>query len=138
MKNLSRNLLIALGTLCVAMGMVGMFVPILPTTPFLLLAAVCYVRSSRRFYRWLTTNRWFGAYIRNYREGRGIPLKQKVLTLALLWLSIGYAAGFVVAPWWGKLLLVGIAVGVTAHLAAVRTYKPETPATQPGSLEESI
>jgi hypothetical protein len=80
------------------------------------------------------TNRWFGEYIRNYREGRGIPLKQKVLTIALLWVTIGYAAGFVVPQWWLRLILVGIASGVTIHLIRTKTYRPEAPA--PGLLPE--
>ena len=124
MKSLSRTLLIVCGTLCVALGVVGMFLPVLPTTPFLLLAAVCYARSSRRFYDWLMTNRWCGEYIRNYREGRGIPLKQKVLIALLLWLTIGYAAWFVVSLWWLKLILFGIAVAVTIHLIGIKTLKP--------------
>ena len=66
MKKLVRVLLLLGGTLCVILAVVGMFVPVLPTTPLLLLAAVCYARSSERFYRWLLTNRWCGPYIRNY------------------------------------------------------------------------
>ena len=129
-RSLSKKLLLLAGTLCVGLGLLGMLVPILPTTPFLLLAAFCYMRSSHRFYTWLITNRWFGAYIRNYRAGLGIPLAQKLLTLALLWLSIGYAAGFVVEPWWGKLILVAIAAGVTTHLLSIKTFRP--PAASPG------
>ena len=67
-KRLTRNLLIVGGTLCVALATLGLFLPVLPTTPFLLLAAVCYACSSERFYYWLLSNRWFGAYIRNYRD----------------------------------------------------------------------
>ncbi len=130
-RSLSKKLLLLAGTLCVGLGILGMFFPILPTTPFLLLAAFCYVRSSRRFYHWLITNRWFGAYIRNYRAGLGIPLAQKLLTLLMLWLSIGYAAGFVITPWWGKLILVSIAIGVTIHLLTIKTFK--SPAAQPGN-----
>lgn len=129
---LSKKLLLLAGTLCVGLGILGMFFPILPTTPFLLLAAFCYMRSSHRFYQWLVTNRLFGAYIRNYRAGLGIPLTQKVLTLMLLWVSIGYAAGFVVTPWWGKLALAAIAVGVTIHLLTIKTFKP--PAVLPKSV----
>jgi len=121
-----RTLLIILGTLCVALGVLGMFLPVLPTTPFLLLAAICYGRSSKRFYHWLMTNRWCGEYIRNYREGRGIPLKQKVLTILLLWLTIGSTAWLAVTLWWVRLILLGIAVGVTIHLLRIETYKPET------------
>jgi hypothetical protein len=134
MKGLTRTLLLIGGTICLAMGVVGMFLPVLPTTPFLLLAAYCYARSSRRFYERLLTNRWFGEYIRNYREGRGIPLKQKALTIVLLWVTIGYAAGFVVPQWWLRLILVGIASGVTIHLIRTKTYRPEAPA--PGLLPE--
>lgn len=117
MNRLVRILLIASGTFFVALGVLGLFLPVLPTTPFLLLAAVCYARSSERFYHWLLTNRWCGEFIRNYREGNGIPLKQKALTLVVLWLVIGYTAWFVVSLWWVKLILVGIAAGVTVHLA---------------------
>jgi len=134
MKNPRRTLLIIIGTLCVALGVLGVFLPVLPTTPLLLLGAVCYARSSERFYHWLMTNRWFGEYIRNYREGRGIPLKQKILTISFLWLTIGYAVWFVVSLWWVKLLLLGIAVGVTVHLLRMRTYRTET--RPPKSLRE--
>jgi uncharacterized membrane protein YbaN (DUF454 family) len=123
MKSLTRTLLILCGTLCVALGIVGMFLPVLPTTPLLLLAAICYARSSGRFYHWLMTNRWCGDYIRNYREGRGIPLKQKVLIILLLWLTISYAAWFVVSLWWLKLILFGIAIAVTIHVVGIKTLK---------------
>ena len=131
MKKPIRTLLIVLGTLCVALAVLGMFLPVLPTTPFLLLAAICYSRSSERFYRWLITNRWCGEYIRNYRDGRGIPLKQKVLTILLLWLTIGSTAWLAVSQWWIRLILFGIAVSVTVHLLRIKTYKPKT---QPCSL----
>lgn len=142
MRGLKRILLTICGTLAVALGVLGMLVPLLPTTPFLLLAAICYARGSERFYNWLLNNRWCGEYIRNYREGRGILLKQKVLTLLLLWLTIGYTAGFVVPLWWVRLLLFIIAVGVTLHLVRVKTFRPEvknpTTLPEPGSSEEAI
>ncbi len=106
--------------------MLGMLLPVLPTTPFLLLAAICYARSSERFYRRLITNRWCGEYIRNYREGRGIPLKQKVLTILLLWLVIGSTVWSTISQWWIRLILFGIAVGVTVHLVRIKTYKSKT------------
>jgi uncharacterized membrane protein YbaN (DUF454 family) len=136
---LKRTLLVISGTLCVALGIIGLFVPVLPTTPFLLLAAICYARSSKRLYAWLTTNRWFGDYIRNYREGRGIPLRQKAVTLALLWLTIGYAVWFAVPMWWAKPILLGIALGVTVHLCKIKTFRAEaqnTPSPQVGSLPD--
>jgi uncharacterized membrane protein YbaN (DUF454 family) len=118
-----RVLLIASGTLFVALGVLGLFLPVLPTTPFLLLAAACSARGSQRFYHWLLTNRWCGAYIRNYREGNGIPLRQKVLTLLLLWLVVGYTAWVVVSLWWVRLILGVVAVGVTVHVASMKTLR---------------
>ena len=129
MRSLVRPLLIAIGTIAVALAVVGMFVPILPTTPFLLLAAACYARSSDRFLNWLLHNRWFGAYIRNYREGRGMPRRTKVLTLAALWTTLLLSGTFAVSAWWLRLLLVMVGAGVTIHLLRIPTYlgEPESP-----------
>jgi uncharacterized membrane protein YbaN (DUF454 family) len=125
MKSWKRNALMICGTLAVVLGVVGMIFPILPTTPFLLLAAFCYGRSSKRFYDWLLNNRIFGTYIRNYRAGLGIPLKQKIFSISLLWVTIGYSVIFIVDNWWLRILLLGIAVGVTTHLVRIKTYQPE-------------
>jgi uncharacterized protein len=119
----ARTLLVVCGTLSVALGALGAFLPLLPTTPFLLLAAVCYARGSERCHRWLLTNRLFGRYLRDYREGRGVSLRHKVAALALLWMTIGLAAWRVVPSWWGKVLLLGVAVGVTVHLVRMKTAK---------------
>jgi uncharacterized membrane protein YbaN (DUF454 family) len=124
MKKMTRILLFAGGTLCVALGVLGMFLPVLPTIPFLLLAAFFYARSSERAYHWLMTNRWFGETLTNYRAGRGIPLKQKGFTILLLWLTIGVTAGFVVSLWWVRLILLAVAIGVTGHLLIIKTLKP--------------
>ena len=103
MRSLLRPLLLVLGTLFVILGVVGMFLPILPTTPFLLLAAACYARSSDRFLHWLLNNRLFGAYVRNYREGRGMPRSTKILTLVALWLTLGMSAAFATSALWLRL-----------------------------------
>lgn len=115
--------MVIVGILAVGLALVGIFVPILPTTPFLLLAAFCFARSSDRFYQWLVTNRWFGDYIRNYRAGRGIPLREKIVSVSALWLTIGLSVTLSVASWWIRLLLLGIAVGVTAHLVRLPTRR---------------
>jgi uncharacterized membrane protein YbaN (DUF454 family) len=115
-------ILISVGTSCVGLGILGIFLPILPTTPFLLLAATCYARSSERFYNWLLNNRWFGNYIKNYREGKGIPLKVKVLAIALLWVTIGYSI-FAVHILPVRIILILIAIGVTTHILSSRTLK---------------
>ena len=122
---LRKWLLITAGILAVALGLVGIFVPVLPTTPFLLLAASCFVRSSERLYAWLIHHKWFGEYIRHYREYRAITLQAKVMTLVLLWVVIGATAYFVVTLWWVRALLAVVAVGVTLHLIHMKTLTPE-------------
>lgn len=122
-RHIKKWSLVGLGSVSVALGVIGIFVPILPTTPFLLVAAACYVRSSQRFYTWLLQHPWFGDYIRNYREGNGIPLFTKITVIALLWLTIGFSVLMVVPVLIGKILLVGIAVGVTIHVVSLKTLK---------------
>lgn len=121
-RNWIRPLLVTFGTLFVGLGIVGIFVPVLPTTPFLLLAAACYARSSPRFYRWLLYNRWFGDYIRNYRQRKGIPLKVKVLTITLLWVTIGASAIFAVQALLIRIILVLIAIGVSIHVLSLSRH----------------
>ena len=118
-----RPLLVIAGTVFVSLGIVGIFIPILPTTPFLLLAAACYAKSSQRFYHWLLSNRWFGAYIDNYRQKRGMPLKIKIVTVALLWLTIGVSVAFAVQSLTVRIILVLIAVGVSIHILSIKTLK---------------
>ncbi|OGN96791.1 MAG: hypothetical protein A2Z77_00080 [Chloroflexi bacterium RBG_13_51_36] len=120
-----RRLLIGAGTLSTGLGIIGIFVPILPTTPFLLLAAACYMRSSERFYQWLINNRIFGAYVRNYIEGRGMPMRIKVFTMFLLWLTIGLTIAFAVQNIVIRIVLICVAIGVTTHIALIRKRKVE-------------
>jgi uncharacterized membrane protein YbaN (DUF454 family) len=120
-----RRLLIVAGTLSTGLGIIGVFVPILPTTPFLLLAAACYIRSSERFYHWLINSRIFGAYVRNYMEGRGIPIRIKISTILLLWLTIGLTATFAVQSIVIRVVLICIAIGVTAHIVLIKKRKHE-------------
>ena len=84
------------GTVFLILGGVGIFLPILPTTPFLLLSAACYYKSSKRMHHWMLHNKWFGNYLRNYTEGKGISLKAKLFTISLLWVLIIYSAVFAV------------------------------------------
>jgi len=119
-----RAILIALGFVAVALAVIGIFVPILPTTPFLLLAAFFFGRSSPRFYTWLHTNRWFGAYLSNYRAGRGLPLREKVLTIVALWVAILLSATFALSSWWPRGALLLIALAVTVHLLKIPTFRP--------------
>jgi hypothetical protein len=122
MEQIIRRVWIFGGTVCVGLGVLGIFLPVLPTTPFLLLAAFCYGRGSKRFYHWLVYRSRVGSYIRNYQSGRGIPLKQKMLTIALLWLTIGSTIGLVALAWWLKVGMVIVAIGVTIHLVRMKTW----------------
>jgi len=105
------------------LGILGIFLPLLPTTPFLLIAAACYIRSSEKFYNWLINNKWLGNYIKNYLEGKGVPLKVKVLSISLLWITIGYSVVFVVHIFLIRVILILIAIGVTIHIFSIRTLK---------------
>lgn len=80
-----RVLLMFVGWLSVVLGVLGIFLPVLPTTPFLLLAAACFVRTSPRFYDWLVRHPKLGKYVIYYLDGKGIPKKAKVYTLVVLW-----------------------------------------------------
>ena len=122
--DIRKALLIFCGTVFVGLGVLGMFLPLVPTTVFLLLAAYCYSRSSERFHTWLLTNRWCGKYIKDYQEGKGMTAAHKVKAILLLWASIGFSIWVVGGRLWLTLLLGAIAAGVTTHLLWIRTYRP--------------
>lgn len=120
-NRLKRGLWNTAGSIALVLGIIGIAIPIMPTTPFLLLAAACYLRGSRRMYDWLMGNRWFGTYLLDYMEGRGIPMITKVLTLVVLWSTIGFSMIFITTNPILRVILLVIAVGVTFHLAMVKT-----------------
>ncbi|DAC48250.1 MAG: hypothetical protein CMA62_00750 [Euryarchaeota archaeon] len=90
-SGLSRLLWLALGFLFAAIGIVGIVIPGLPTTPLMILAAACFAKSSQRFYDWVINNRMFGQHVKNYREGNGIPKKSKPMILGTMWIFITFA-----------------------------------------------
>ncbi|AXF56943.1 YbaN family protein [Salicibibacter kimchii] len=109
------------GSLSVGLGVLGIILPLLPTTPFLLLAAACYVRSSDKLYHWLITNKHFGPYIKNYREGKGIPLKAKVMAVVVLWVSLSFTIFFIIPLVSIQLLLFIIGACVTWYILKQKT-----------------
>jgi uncharacterized membrane protein YbaN (DUF454 family) len=126
LNNWKKRLLIIVGTTSTAIGMVGIFIPVLPTTPFLLLAAACYIRSSQKLYRWLLNNKFFVAYLKDYLEGKGMALKIKIITVILLWTSISLSIIFVIESSIVKGVFVLLAIGVSIHLALTKTViKPK-------------
>ena len=91
-----KTLYIALGTLSLALGILGIFLPLLPTTPFLLLTAALYFKSSPRLYNWLLNHKHLGPYIRNFRENKAIPLRAKIISISLMWITMLYCVFFII------------------------------------------
>jgi uncharacterized membrane protein YbaN (DUF454 family) len=115
-----RYVLQGVGWLSVALGVIGIFLPILPTTPFLLLAAACFARSSPRFYNWLVNHPKLGPWIRDFLEGRGIPLKGKVYAISTMWISIGFSC-YLVPLIWARVFMVTCALLVTVYILRQKT-----------------
>lgn len=121
-----KIVLTILGLLSLVLGVVGIFLPLLPTTPLLLLSAWCFIRSSTKLYDWLLNHPYLGKYIRNFREHRAIPLRVKVLSVAMVWLTIGYCIFVVVSGHlWAQLLMFALAAAVTWRILSYATLKEE-------------
>lgn len=118
-----KYILAFLGSLSLALGILGIFLPVLPTTPFLLLAAALYVRSSERLYNWLMQHRHLGPYIKNFWENKAIPLRVKIVSVGLVWVTLLYCAVFVAKEWWMSLVFVIIATAVSIHILHYKTLK---------------
>jgi uncharacterized membrane protein YbaN (DUF454 family) len=118
---LLRWLLLAAGTLALGLGALGLIVPGMPTTPFVLIAAACYIRSSERLYRWLISNQVFGPVVTTWQAERGLTIRAKLITLALVWITLGGAALFLVDSMVMKLVLLGFVCTKTVVLARIRT-----------------
>jgi hypothetical protein len=122
MKNLILNkILIGLGTIFLLIGIIGIFIPILPTTPFLLLTAACYAKGSKKFYNWLINNKWFGEYIKNYTERRGIPLSVKIISIIIFWITIVFSTFIIVSNLFIQIILIIVAIGITIHILTIIT-----------------
>lgn len=111
----------AAGSISLFAGIAGIFLPVLPTTPFLLLAAFLYMKGSKRLYYWLINHRLLGLYVRSYIEHRAITQRAKIVSIAALWAAIAASAVFFVDVLWLRILLLIIAAGVTAHLLHMKT-----------------
>lgn len=117
-----KFLLIALGFVFLFLAVLGVFLPLLPATPFLLLASACFARSSTRLHQWLRSHGTFGRYLSDFEDGRGIPLRGKILALALMWPSMFYSMYRVpMLPL--KIMLLLIGCGVTIYLLSLPTSR---------------
>ena len=116
-------ILTILGILSLGLGILGAFVPVLPTTPLLLLASVLFLKSNRRLYDWLMNHPKLGPYISNFITHKAIPLRVKVVSVTMVWLTLLYCALFVTEHWALRLMFIAIAVGVTIHVLSYRTLR---------------
>ncbi len=121
-NSITKPVLIAIGSFSLVLGVLGIFLPLLPATPFFLLSSACYVRSSSRLHGWLMANKYWGEYLRNIQDKRGIPLKGKIITIALLWVSLTFSI-YRLNNLALDLLLLTVGVGVTTFLLCMKTLK---------------
>lgn len=121
MGEAKRLIYILLGTLFLILGAIGIFVPLLPTTPFWLLTCWFYLRSSEKLYNRAMSNRYFGTYIKNFMVDKAIPMRSKIISIAVMWLSTILTSLFLIEYLWIKILLVLISVGVTWHIVSFPT-----------------
>ncbi|MCL2250102.1 MAG: YbaN family protein [Oscillospiraceae bacterium] len=119
---LKNVVLTALGIILLALGAVGVAIPVMPTTPFVLLAAICFTVGNKRLASWLERNRIFGPYIENYRAGTGIDLRLKIASIAFLWVGLSISM-LIVWTFWVTLVLVCIGIAVTIHLLMIKTKR---------------
>lgn len=116
-------ILTILGLLALGLGILGIFLPVLPTTPLLLLAAALFLRSNRGLYDWLLNHPRLGTYIRNFMEYKAIPLKIKVLSVTLVWITLLNCAIFVADHWAFRLFFIVLAAAITVHILSYKTLK---------------
>ena len=118
-----KYIYLLIGSVSLALGVLGIFLPVLPTTPFLLLAAALFFRSSPRAYACLLNHKYLGVYIRNFREYKSIPLHVKIISLSLLWITAINCAVFIFTHWGLRVLMLAVAVGVTCYILSFKTKR---------------
>ncbi|MGC8728293.1 MAG: YbaN family protein [Elusimicrobiales bacterium] len=122
MKDIKKYFLVFLGSLFVVIGVIGIFLPLLPTTPFLLIASYCYLKSSQKHYDRLMNSRYLGKYIKDYVEKKEIPIKVKISSISILWITIIISAASI-NKYYLKILLLFIAIAVTLHIIKLRSKR---------------
>lgn len=116
-----KALLISIGTLSIILGVIGIVIPLLPTTPLILLGAACYIKSSEKLYQKLIKNKWLGGYIKDFREKNGISRKNKIISITMMWLSICCTLLFIDVSFLIRSMLIIIAVTVSAYILSFDT-----------------
>ncbi|MBR4978141.1 MAG: DUF454 family protein [Bacteroidales bacterium] len=116
-------ILTILGLLSLGLGILGAFLPVLPTTPLLLLSAALFLKSNRKLYDWLMNHPKMGPYISNFLKHKAIPLRVKVVSVTTLWLTLLYCAICVADHWALRLFFIALAIGVTIHILSYKTLR---------------
>ncbi|PKL90636.1 MAG: DUF454 domain-containing protein [Candidatus Goldiibacteriota bacterium HGW-Goldbacteria-1] len=124
-KKFGNILFIATGHVSLAFGVAGIFLPVLPTTPFLLLSAACYAKGSKTFYDRLTRHKTFGPYINGYLNGKGMAIKAKICSISFMWIFMTVSALFFVPVLGFKIALFIIAAAVTVYIIRQPVKKGE-------------
>lgn len=123
LQSMKKKILFVCGVLCVVLATTGIFIPLLPTTPFLILAAACFLKSSEKTYLWLISNKVYGKYIAGWIEKKGVPLRVKIFSLVLLWTGIGLSFFLATDVLWIRILLIIILLGVTIHIVSIKKQR---------------
>ena len=121
-SKVKKYLLIILGSLSLVLGSIGLFVPVMPTTPFLLLALFCYLRSSEKLYQWLIGHRMFGNYLNNYVNYKAISKNAKIGTLVFLWTAL-IVSSILIDLWYVRLFLLAVGISVSIHVLKLKTLE---------------
>lgn len=123
MPKLYKYFYLISGILLVAIGVIGFFLPVLPTTIFLILASACFVKSSPRANEWLRNHKVLGMYIKNYQDKTGLTIRAKIFNITFLWVMILLSAFYFTSEFYIRIILILIAIGVTIHLLMIKTKK---------------
>jgi hypothetical protein len=123
MKQIKKFVLMGAGFLFVALGVIGFFLPVMPSVPFFILASICFSKSSEKFHDMLMNNKWVGPQIRDYHQNNGIKMSTKIFLIVLQWSGILFTSIFFVHNLFGRVLMLCIAVGVTVYIVSLKTAK---------------
>lgn len=122
-EKMIRSIYIVVGTIALVIGAIGLFLPVIPTTPLVILAASCYYRGSERLHAWILRSRWFGDTIKNYQAGRGLTRDTKVRAIFLMWMTIIISVWFFVSNHFARIAMIGVAICVTVYLVRLPTME---------------
>ena len=120
---MKKILLIVIGTISLVLGTIGIFLPVLPTTPFLLLSLACYIKSSKKLHGFVLSNKYLAPYVKDYVSGKGIPIKAKKKAIFFIWITIGFSVVFIIDRIILRIMLLTIAIIVSTYIWTRDTFE---------------